>query len=195
MAGISPRARILPCKALDANGWGLISKVIECISLCRWVACCPVVHQCEWTAMGCGCKPVAGGSSRKSLSASRCAGGLPAARVVHLWVGTYGLWVQARGWGLISKVIECISLCRWVDVAASGRQLTPWTAAHPHARLAIGRPAAPLSCVHVNLSDGFVHMGLTCRRSRGARVIDTSFVAGRFAAARSAALTCVGLFF
>ena len=35
VAGASPRARILPCKALDANGWGLISKVIECISLCR----------------------------------------------------------------------------------------------------------------------------------------------------------------
>ena len=156
MAGISPRARILPCKALDANGWGLISKVIECISLCRWVACCPIAH---------------------------------------LWVGTYGLWVQARGWGIISKVIECISLCRWVDVAASGRQLTPWTAAHPHTRLAIGRPAAAISVVHVNLTDAFAHVDRNCCRSRGARVINTSFVTGRFAAARSAALTCVGLFF
>ncbi|PRW05909.1 RNA polymerase sigma factor [Chlorella sorokiniana] len=29
VAGASPRAAILPCKALDRNGWGLISRVIE----------------------------------------------------------------------------------------------------------------------------------------------------------------------
>lgn len=35
VTGVAWRARILACKALDANGWGLVSSVVECIQWCR----------------------------------------------------------------------------------------------------------------------------------------------------------------
>jgi hypothetical protein len=35
VTGVAWRARILACKALDASGWGLTSKVVECIQWCR----------------------------------------------------------------------------------------------------------------------------------------------------------------
>lgn len=35
VTGVGWRAQILACKALDAQGWGLISQVVECIDWCR----------------------------------------------------------------------------------------------------------------------------------------------------------------
>lgn len=35
ISGAAWRSKILACKALDAGGWGLISKVVECIEFCR----------------------------------------------------------------------------------------------------------------------------------------------------------------
>ena len=36
ISGVAWKAKLLACKALDAGGWGLISKVVECIDFCRW---------------------------------------------------------------------------------------------------------------------------------------------------------------
>lgn len=42
----------------------------------------------------------------------------------------------------------------------------------------MARPTAAISVVHVNLTDAFAHVDRNCRRSGGARVINTSFVMG-----------------
>ena len=41
----------------------------------------------------------------------------------------------------------------------------------------VARPTAAISVVHVNLTDAFAHVDHFCR-SRGAKVINTSFVMG-----------------
>lgn len=71
---------------------------------------------------------------RVHLPVSVGCGCLQSAPVVHLWVGGRGLWVQACGWALISKavrikVIQCPSLCRWVDATVMRRGISCWLGA------------------------------------------------------------------
>ena len=57
VTGVSWRAGILACKALDSTGWGLISKVVWCIEWCRCV--CPRAGPAVGWAAGCCCLPAA----------------------------------------------------------------------------------------------------------------------------------------
>lgn len=129
MAGTAFKAKILACKALDAGGWGLISKVIECISVCRWV----LQGVCVRLLGGAGVR--AGGCLRET-GAGVCEG---------CGLACDGPWVGSTAGGQVG----------WQGCA----RRRPW------------RPSLSLSPSPTPTANR-----QPPRRSRGAKVINTSFV-------------------
>ena len=96
--------------------------------------------------------------------------------------------LDAGGWGLISTVVECINFCRWV---LGGCWVLGWPGGSGAAGCPVGRPArqptrcaastlclsSPLLCPScLPLLLPLPLLPLPARRSKGARIINTSFV-------------------
>ena len=141
VAGVALRARLLPCKALDASGWGMISKVVECISICRWAGA--AVLACYGGVGGC-CSGSSGGLLCCRLRHAACVQlGLQVGRGLLCWLAWRAALLPAAQCDVLggSRGEGCplhwpAAGCGWLGPTVIGR--TPFSGGSNRQRLRKG---------------------------------------------------------